>query len=316
MSRRDQLPPEPPILETFEGATGVLSDSRPWTTVRGWTSFSAKFWLFSADSHQFALKIGDNWTSADVEYLVEEIQRVRQILTDTVGDGITMPSVLGTAESPPAMALEYLTGERLFDLLSGLSPERQAGYASRFGRALGAYHRSEPAPDSVGSTNAAREELFAAARRSGLRRSAIANVEPDLNRARGFRFSPNDLLVGEGERLILLDPPHVRKYDYVHRDVATFAMEAHRSLVGERGFRNDREQAAWSSVMEAFFNGYAESGPSQLAGNTDRMIVGMFVTARVSGVALGRLRRGDVSGAIRASLWARWLRSRALDQAK
>lgn len=313
---RDQLSPEPPILGTFEGATGVLSENKNWSTVRGWTSFSAKFWLFASQDHRFALKIGDNWTSADVEYLVSEIKRVRQVLAASVGDAMTMPAVLGTAESPPAMALEYLTGERLFDQLVALAPESRVRYANLFGRALGAYHHSEPAPDTADSTIAARDELFSAARRSGVRRVAISKIEPELKRARGFRFSPNDLLVDERGELILLDPPHVRKYDYIHRDVATFAMEAHRSIVGERRFRTDSERAEWSSVMDAFVDGYAQFGPSKLDRNTDRMAVGMFVTARVSGVALGRFRQGDVSGGLRASLWARWLRSQALDQAK
>ncbi len=296
------------IVNSMQRRRGPLTDQRDWVVSEEWPSFSARFFLLSAGSDQVALKLGSNWPGDLAEYVADETERVRDLLSDLPSGKVVMPGVLGVSTDPPALALDYLSGEPLFEAVPDLDEARRAAVLSLCGQAIGAYHSSEEVPHDPEADRAARDELASAARRSGLSGRALSKIEPGLTRSRGYRFSPNDFLLVDREVLVLLDPPHVKKYDYVHRDLGSFFMELHRALLGERAPRSGDDLARLQRAQGDFLDGYRETGPDQLDTDQDRWAIDVFQIARISGVAQNRLRTGKISAAGRALSWAWWLR--------
>lgn len=308
MSRDERSDMARAIVHSMDRRKGPLSSDRPWVVEEEWPSFSARFFLLSAGPDRIALKLGTNWSGGLAAYVAEETERVRSILSGLPAGGVVMPGVLGVSTDPPALALDYLAGESLFEILPALSEARRTAVLALCGQAIGAYHSSQEVPTSAGKEKAAHDELIAAARRSGVGLSIIERIEPELTRSRGYRFSPNDFLLVDEETLVLLDPPHVQKYDFVHRDLGSFFMELHRCLVGEGRPSSHDEMALLLRAQGDFMSGYGETGPVDLDTDQDRMVIDMFEIARITGVAQNRLRTAKLRPAWRALSWAWWLR--------
>ena len=299
------------LIPTLSGRVGLLTTERQWVEMKRWVSFSAEFVLFQSQDDRFLLKLGSNWSGDDVGFVVSEIGRVGAILTAVPDTQLAMPGVLGSATSPPAIALEYLDGDPIFDVIAGVDDGLRRKLLTACGRAIGAFHSAETIGTSDELTRAAREEMVAVGRRMGFRAAGADRHSRSLVCARSFRFSPNDFLVDDVGTVILLDPPHVRKYAYVHRDIGTFVMELHRALLGERMPRNDGESARLSAAVASFVGGYADTGPTTLTGPSDVWAIRVFAAARVAGVAANRFRRFELGNALRTVRWAAGLRRTA-----
>lgn len=295
------------LLMSMEGRTGLLAGDRVWEPVREWTSFSARFILLQAGSDLIALKLGTNWDGDSVAFVAGEIDRVSGILASLPSGRVAMPGVLGWASVRPALALEYFEGIPLFEAIPLLGETERQAVLVACGEAIGAFHRSEPVPKDPVAGSAAIAELAAAARRSLVSGSATARIGPGLARARSYRFSPNDFLVTDQQTLVLLDPPHVLKYDFVHRDIGSFFMELHRALVGEKR-PDETESHLVDRSRDAFLDGYREAGPDDLDRPEDIWAIDLFQAARVAGVARGRARARAFGPARRALSWAWWIR--------
>jgi len=296
------------LVRSMERRTGPLTGDRDWAVVKEWPSFSARFVLVESGPDRIALKLGTNWEDGAVTYVADETSRVSKLMADLPSGRVAMPGVLGVASDPPAMALQYFEGTPLFDVLPTLEHREREAVLRLCGQAIGAFHAAEEVPDEPRIRSAASAELFAAARRSLIRRETAARTEPALARARSYRFSPNDFLLTEEQALVLLDPPHVQKFDYVHRDIASFFMEMHRSLVGERRPSGSDESHSVRRAGDVFLDGYRETGPVALDRDEDLWTIDLFQTARVVGVARGRARSGMLGPARSALAWAFWLR--------
>ncbi len=292
----------------MEGRTGLLAGDRVWEPVREWTSFSARFILLEAGADRITLKLGTNWEGDSVAFVAEEIDRVSRILANLSSGRVLMPGVLGTASDPPALALEYLEGTPLFEAIPLLAETERQAVLTACGEAIGAFHRAENVPDESVAGSAAMAELSAAARRTLVSRDMATQIGPGLTRARSYRFSPNDFLVTDQQTLVLLDPPHVQKYDFVHRDIGTFFMELHRSLVGEKR-PNATEAHSVDRSRNAFLAGYRQAWPDVLDQPEDIWAIDLFQAARVAGVARGRAGSKAFGPARRALSWALWIRS-------
>lgn len=297
------------LLMAMTGRTGPLTRDRVWEPVREWTSFSARFILLESGTDRIALKLGTNWESDSVAFVAEEIDRVNLVMANLASGRVAMPAVLGVAGDPPALALEYFEGVPLFEALRLLEEAERAAVLRSCGEAIGAFHHSESVPDEPVAGSAAMSELSAAARRALVSPAAAVRVADVLARARSYRFSPNDFLVTENQTLVLLDPPHVQKFDFVHRDIGSFFMELHRSLVGERGPGGVGEADLLDSTKAAFLEGYRETGPVALDLPEDVWAIDLFVAARVAGVARSRATSRAFGPAWRALRWAWWVRN-------
>lgn len=110
--------------------------------------------------------------------------------------------------------------------------------------------------------------------------------------------------------MVLLDPPHFSKYDYIHRDLATAFVELHRRLIGARRPSDEDLLTRVELGQEAFMSGYRETGPITIDGLDDSLAIGLFSISRVLGVAWGRLRSGRLVAGLRALGWALWIRGR------
>lgn len=296
------------LLEAMDDRSDVITGGRVWELVEEWISFSARFLLLESGGERIAIKLGTNWDGDTVGYVASETRRVGKLMVGLPSGRVVMPGVLGVATNPPALALEYHHGTPLFTALSSLAESERSTVLRLCGEAIGAFHAAEEVPDDPRIGAAASRELHATARRSAVNSGMVRRTEPRLGRARSYRFSPNDfLLTGDGS-LVLLDPPHVQKFDYVHRDVASFFMELHRALIGERRPAGDGEVRALRLGQAAFLEGYRDAGGKALDRAEDRWAIELFQVGRVVGVVRGRLRSGLGGPAWRALSWAWWLR--------
>lgn len=290
-----------------------LAEAGHWETVDEWDSFKARFvHLRSASGEEAALKLGTNWSAADAGYVGQEVNRVRSILGALPGGEVLMPEALGWASDPPAVLLEFTRGTNLFAWLSrtgpngGASRQAMVDVVALCGQAIGAYHSSEPA-DSAHDDDpqAALDDLLSTARRAGVSRRVILSIEPDLARARGYRFSANDFTIDSVGRLVMHDPPHVRKFDYLHRDVSGFTYDLHRGLLGNRPFDSGHPWAAMTAELrEAFVSGYAVTGLSTLGDPLDDWLVRLFEYGRILGRARGLIRRRQFTELPNQMRWA------------
>jgi len=209
------------ILRTMHDRRGLLAQGATWSVAAHWRSFKADFVKAHSEAGDVAVKFGDDWSPADAHFVADEEERVRGLFTALPAGSVEVPHALGWSDEPAAVALEFVEGDTLFGILADRQHRQwDAGsaafvdLASLCGQAIGAYHTAEAAFDDEAITKVARDDLLTAARRAGISRSTILRVEPRLERARGYRFSPNDFIVKPDGGLVMIDPPHVRKFDY------------------------------------------------------------------------------------------------------
>ncbi len=313
----------PPVIDdqTATSLIGGMRDRRKavadgvsWSVQSEWRSFKADFVeVHSNDHKRVALKLGDDWTSADAQYVAEEVERVRRLFKELPSGRVRVPRALGWSEEPAAVAMRYFEGENLFHIIGDVThpmwqPDGDTLLAmvGQCGEALGAYHTAQPAEaDDPVTTRIAMDDLLSAARRAGVRTETIVAVEPDLPRARGYRFSPNDFAIDVDQQLVMLDPPHVRKFDYLHRDVSAFTFELHRATVGDRPDKSDAVRSVvYDDLRSAFLTGYARTGPSDLSRPIDDWAIRMFEISRITGLAYARIRRRRPHAAVTPLRWA------------
>lgn len=317
------------VMLTAEDASDLIDGMRDvdaaiagaeWTVVGEWNSFFARFvHLHSDGGSDIAVKFGKGWTAADTEYVAAEIGRVRTLFSSLPGGHVEVPPVLGWSADPAVIALPFVAGENLFAALGTPGhpvhddETRLAALMRSAGEALGAYHAAETAPDDPATRRVAREDMAAAVRRSGYRSGLVKRLEREIPVVRGYRLSHNDFTVGEpidgGSGLVILDPPHVRKFDHLHRDLSAFTLALDRALVGERhaGSSDSKRDRLRQAVLE----GYRATGPSQLDSQLDRWLLGFYELSRIGSQLVGRVRSRQPAAALRSVRW--WVaRRRAL----
>lgn len=306
------------VLSAMRESGDAVASGSSWEITDRWRSFKADFVKAQSESDVIAVKFGDGWTADDARYVAEEVQRVRRLFAGLPSGPVEVPASLGWSADPAAVALPFVEGAPLFSVIVDRShPMWQEGedtivrLARQCGEAIGAYHTAQPAPQDSGSTALAMDDLLSATRRAGVRRSTMLALEPHLVRARGYRFSPNDLMVDGLGRLVMLDPPHLRKHDYLPRDVSAFTFELHKALIGEQPLRSTNPQRRLHAAMRrAFLEGYAATGPSALTSDLETWVLGVFEISRVTGLAYARLKRRAVGTALPVFAWAAQLRRR------
>lgn len=302
----EQLPDLEP--NQLEAILAELADRFSWSpgmsqveATSRWQSRKARFHrVTTAAGRQIIVKLGVGWTQDDAEFVHSELARLTTLVADL---DIAVPQPLGWAADPPLVVMGVTDGAML---CSEILPEHDSWpgdlaqlteLVTRCGRAIGRYHAAQPAPQDESLAAAARADLRRASRRSLVRRTPAVVRASDLPRARGFRFSPNDFLVGEHGELILLDPPHVRKYDYVHRDISSFTFEVDQALR-----KIDRKTAA--ALNRAFLEGYADEGLCDPTADRHRWAVRLYEVSRISGLAYGRVRSRRFTTAAATLAWA------------
>jgi glycosyltransferase involved in cell wall biosynthesis len=319
VSRNSTAPAPIDTLEVMERIE-ILSEGRmvkgagPWDSVGEWESFKARFiHLRSRRGDEVALKLGVGWSADDAQYVSHEVTRVRSMLQDLPGGEVVMPEAIGWSRRPPAVLLRFAPGTNLFRWLIDThagggrsSHQEMIDLTTMCGQAIGAYHSSEPAgaaPDD--DHQIALDDLLNAVRRAGFRRQSILSIEPRLIRARGYRFSANDFTVDAAGRLVMHDPPHVRKFDYTHRDVSGFTYDLHRLLLGNQPFDSEHPRAQLTlQLRDAFLSGYAITGPSSLATPMDDWVIRLFEYTRILGRARGVIRRRQLTELPNQLQWA------------
>ncbi|MFV2000830.1 MAG: glycosyltransferase [Acidimicrobiia bacterium] len=300
------------ILQNMHDRRGAVADGVNWTETGRWRSFKAEFVKVHSESADVAVKFGDGWSPEDAHFVADEEERIRRLFTALPAGPVDVPPALGWSEEPAAVALAFVEGDTLFDILSDPHhPHWNAGEATlvgltlRCGQAIGAYHTAEPAIDDDTITQIARDDLLTATRRAGIARSTILEVEPRLQRARGYRFSPNDFIVEPDGRLVMLDPPHVRKYDYLQRDISAFTYELHRALIGDGPSTPGHDRAELLAILRrSFLDGYATTGPTSMTSQLDDWMIRFYELSRITGLAYARVRRRQLRPAVSPLRWA------------
>jgi hypothetical protein len=291
-----------------------MGDAFGWALPNGfapvtrWSSPKAEFFLFEEEPQgkRFVIKAGTNWTARDPEFVFQELLRLGTVVADLA---VTVPRPLGWLADPPLVAMEAVSGDQLFNRVI---PDRShpawadglpgiLDLVGKCGQVLAAYHAAQPAPA---------DQAVAAAIRSDLKRAAVRGlVSPklavrrgsDLLAARGFRFSANDFLVA-GNRLIVVDPPHLVKYDIVQRDLSAFTFEVQKALRSTRPKRDG--EALADSIREAFVEAYVKASAPRPDGNLDAWALHFYELSRISGMIYNQLQARKPGGALSTLWWA------------
>ena len=278
------------------------------TPVSRWSSPKAEFFLFEGGpgGNRFVVKAGTNWTARDPEFVFQELVRLGEVVSDL---GVTVPKPLGWLADPPLVAMEAISGDQLFNrVIPDRSHQAWAGglpgildLVGKCGQVLAAYHAAQPAPTEPAVQAAIRTDLRRAAVRGLIAPKVAVNRAKDLVWARGFRFSANDFLVA-GDRLIVVDPPHLVKFDIVQRDLSAFTFEVQRALRASGQGREGAELAA--SIRESFISAYVEQSAPRPAENLDAWALYFYELSRISGMIYNQIRARKPVGAISTLLWA------------
>jgi hypothetical protein len=285
---------------------------RPWTVVDEWKSFSAQFFLIESDMKRVALKIGANWSTERVGVVADEIRRLGKLL-DTDEGAIVTPEVLGLSTDPPALALSFVEGIPLFGSLSSIPQSEMLAHLATCGRAVGIYHKSQPWSAFGQEVPYSLNSLRKISRYCGIS-EATADRMAKLRCARRYQFSSNDILIGPDGTLILLDPPHLYRYDYVHRDIATALSEVGRNLRNLKGRSQRASNSLLSLAREAFIAGYLGSTGEIALGEDDQKLIGLFEFSRLAGAARKQLRSGKIISAAQTAKRAYRLRGSIRDR--
>ncbi|MEN8238830.1 MAG: glycosyltransferase [Actinomycetota bacterium] len=304
------------IIRDMHDRRGAVAEGSSWSTAARWRSFKAEFIKAHSEAGDVAVKFGDDWSPEDARFVADEEERILRLFTALPAGRVRVPAALGWSEEPSAVALAFVEGDTLFHILgNSRHPQWRLGEAKLeqltllCGQAIGAYHAAQPAFDDDTIARVAQEDLLTAARRAGIAKSTILQVQPRLERARGYRFSPNDFIVDADGYLVMLDPPHVRKYDYVQRDISAFTYELHRALIGDGPLTPHHDKAdLLMRLRQAFLVGYAETGPTTMASPLDDWMIRFYEVSRIAGLAYARVRRRRPLSAVRPLRWAAQVR--------
>jgi hypothetical protein len=289
--------------------------------VDSWQSPNARLFRYRVEGagRTVIVKAGSNWGPSDAERVHTELRRVHALLKPL---GVEVPEPFGYINDPPLVAMDEVKGDSIIKkVLPARSylnwpagPEKLKELAGLCGMALARYHAAEPSPD----TNQVEETVRADVRRAALRGLMPASKANDslrgLRVARGFRFSANDFLT-DGERLILLDPPHLIRHDLIHRDLSSFTFEVERTL---RVLAKDWDYAETNEdIRSAFLQGYGRELATIAGWDWNPAGRGMWALAfyelsRIAGMAFNQAKAGRVRQAWSGFRWA-WQKRRQLN---
>jgi hypothetical protein len=184
--------------------------------------------------------------------------------------------------------------------------------AALCGRALARYHGAEPSPGTASIDAAVQADIRRAARRAFVSRSNARTRLQGLQVARGFRFSANDFLT-DGQLLILLDPPHLRRFDLIHRDLSSFTFEVERTLRMSSPDHRQISEKVNTSFLAAYEEEIAETAGWSWNPGPGRGLwaLNFYELSRIAGMAFNHVRAARLGRARSALAWA-WERRRQL----
>lgn len=291
--------------------------------IDSWRSPKATFFRYRVGpaGRTFIVKAGANWGPGDAETVFSELRRVRALLLPV---GVLVPEPLGFVSHPPLLAMEDVTGESLIKVALPArtylhwpdGAQKVEDLAALCGRALAQYHAAEPSPQTASVEAAVRADIRRAALRGFVSRTKATTSLRGLQVARGFRFSANDFLT-DGQRLVLLDPPHLRRFDLIHRDLSSFTFEVERTLRMSGGSPDHRQMS--ESIKAAFLRAYEQELEATAGWNWNpgpgrgHWALNFYELSRIAGMAFNHVRAARLGRAMSALAWA-WDRRRELGQ--
>jgi hypothetical protein len=102
--------------------------------------------------------------------------------------------------------------------------------------------------------------------------------------------------------LIVVDPPHLVKYDIVQRDLSAFTFEVQKALRSTRPKRDG--EALADSIREAFVEAYVKASAPRPDGNLDAWALHFYELSRISGMIYNQLQARKPGGALSTLWWA------------
>ena len=297
---------------------------QPLKLVYIWRSPNATLFRYrvAPAGRTFIVKAGSNWGPGDAETVFSELRRVKALLSPL---GVMVPEPLGFVSDPPLLAMEDVSGESLIKVVL---PDRTymqwpegaqkvEDLAALCGRALARYHAAEPSPETAVLVSAVRADIRRAALRGFVSSKKARSMLQGLQVARGFRFSANDFLT-DGQQLILLDPPHLRRFDLIHRDLSSFTFEVERTLRMSSSSPDYRQIS--EKVKTSFLTAYDQELTTAASWNWNPgpgrgvWALHFYELSRIAGMAFNHVRAARLGQAKSALAWA-WKRRRVLRMA-
>jgi hypothetical protein len=287
------------MRDTFDWPVGET-----YAPVARWKSPKAEFFRFvGSESGEMIVKAGTNWDSGHPAFLYQELFRLREIMN---GLEVTVPAPLGWLDDPRLLVMKPITGDKL---VNRVIPDRnhpawRSGVEgllqiiTKCAQVLAVFHSDQPAPEHPDVEMEVKTDLRRAARRALVSPRLAQGRFEELSVARGFRFSANDFLV-DGERLVLVDPPHLIRYDVVQRDLSAFTFEVYRAL---RMHRSGGENADLAELIRStFIASYVEA--SGRNARVDRWALQFYEVSRIGGMLYNLTRNRELALLARGVGW-------------
>jgi len=255
-------------------------------------------------SPDVVLKVRRGWSDpSNTPYVLYE--QMNRLAGSRWPKGAEFVRAIAWAESPPVLCMPYLEGADLPAALQ--SPKgmkklglRPAEVIRLCGEVLGAYHSRFAESDDLErlalgdprTTTLVGRQLRRMGFRHGpgLGREELVVVVPLHG-----DFAPWNVRLAPDGKLWFLDPPPYPVKGLINEDVAQFILGLSKRMRFHKGTSEERTDAA--PLAEAFYEGYAKTGPVDIRLPAQRWLIRLFRGSRARGLAAGRAKRGRFLGA-------------------
>lgn len=271
-----------------------LTDS--WQRRSGATFFRM---LGSPGGVDVVVKMGSDWDPGNPARIYGSmIELDRTIAAAGIDAGYAIRPI-GWSSDPASVVMPYVEGLDLVSVLRdpGNSAWRDGGLLLRkwmvnAGEMLAAYHRAG-SPCSSKEIEASRASVIDHARLVRLPASQITRIMAHADQCDPYvscfgDFGPGNLLGTRRGDLYLLDPPHRRVPDLIHRDMGNFLFQMRRQLAGH-GYTTSRPvRHRFPALRSAFLEGYANASTHGPLFWEDHALIALFELRRAVGLARKR----------------------------
>jgi hypothetical protein len=305
------------VLRRLQSRFRWTERSDAFVLVGTWSSRTATFYRCRGREGRpdVILKLGHSWTEADARELYTGMAALAERL-GAAGAGSTIPSVLGWDARPPALCMAHVEGDDAIFLYADLRhpawpsvPGTPPTLAAGCGRTLGAYHSLFPSEGGSTPGSRAKEEIKEAAATMRLRgRRLLEALGAAVEAGCYGDIGPHQFRVATNGDLFLLDPPPVPARGSVHGDLARFLFVLDKALARNRHLPGRQRQRLAADLREAFYGGYADTGPTDPRDPAGRLLTALHLGHALAGTARRRMRDGHRrEGVLFAARWLRLL---------
>jgi hypothetical protein len=289
------------LIHRMKHSDSLANECGHFLVIETWHHRSASFYRCrpnAAQGPEIIVKSDSAWTDNSAKAIHERMCRLSRVLLEQGVVTVRVPRVMGWLQDPPLLLMEYVPGNNLNKLIRTSRRPHQPDarwlrqIITACGQALGAYHAHMPGetsdPTLWARSSAPMDDLGRTARRLMISRQVLARLG-DVAVAESYvDFALYNVVASPDGRFYLLDPPAQTVTAPVHKDIAKFITELKSSLEASTSERVGQPHIYLDDLREAFYEGYAATGPVDIRTPENLWIVALYEAHR----AMAKARKG------------------------